>query len=330
MVLDAAAGDTHGTHCDDCVLVFTTESRNIPESEAADRVSRTVERACNAGSTTLFKKIDSAGRGNIGAETIACMCASGAEIALVAPAFPQAGRTVDAGLLHIRDVAGQQKIVPLRSLFAQVDPLRIGILHTGSAGELQTQVEAAIAHGMQILLCDASTADHLGHIALAALGSSRRILWVGSAGLARAMARSLPAYSAEPRFVPRRRVGRTVVFVGTEHPVTKLQVLQLASAGEHTLHQVAWGQVSSTCIRKTFADGPVRALVLTGGDTAAYVLRALEAHVIRLTGELSPGIPWGIIEGGLADGCAVVTKSGGFGSRDALLSIVDFLQQEGM
>ena len=312
------------TRCDAQVIAFTTESRHVPASEAAERVSRTVGRARDAGVEMLFRKLDSAGRGHLGAETLAAMRAWSADIALVAPAFPQAGRTVDAGLLHVRDAAGQHSIVPLRPFFAAVEPLEIGILHTGGATELQTQVERAVSDGVRILLCDTATEQDLQQIALAGSETSRRILWAGSAGLARALASALPAVAAPQPITSDRREGGTLVFVGTDHPVTKLQVLQLASAGKHTLHRIAWEEVSEEGIRESFGEAPVSALVLTGGDTAAYVLRALQAHSIRLAGELSPGIPWGILEGGLADGCLVVTKSGGFGPRDALLPIIDF------
>ncbi|MYA79184.1 MAG: four-carbon acid sugar kinase family protein, partial [Acidobacteriia bacterium] len=41
-----------------------------------------------------------------------------------------------------------------------------------------------------------------------------------------------------------------------------------------------------------------------------------------------PGIPWGRLEGGLADGTTVVTKSGGFGGPDLLLRVVDSLKEK--
>jgi uncharacterized protein YgbK (DUF1537 family) len=67
--------------------------------------------------------------------------------------------------------------------------------------------------------------------------------------------------------------------------------------------------------------------VLTGGDTASFVLRALNASSILLAGELAPGIPWGIIQGGDAEGCIVITKSGGFGRHDTLADAFDFCQR---
>ena len=65
-------------------------------------------------------------------------------------------------------------------------------------------------------------------------------------------------------------------------------------------------------------------MVLTGGDTAAFVLARLNASAIRLSGEIAPGIPWGYIEGGDADGRIVITKSGGFGQQDTLMQAIQF------
>jgi uncharacterized protein YgbK (DUF1537 family) len=69
---------------------------------------------------------------------------------------------------------------------------------------------------------------------------------------------------------------------------------------------------------------PVGSLVLTGGDTAAMVLKAFEAEWIDVAGEMEPGVPWGILRGGLADGCVVVTKSGGFGGEHVLVDALHF------
>jgi uncharacterized protein YgbK (DUF1537 family) len=71
---------------------------------------------------------------------------------------------------------------------------------------------------------------------------------------------------------------------------------------------------------------PLAAFVLTGGDTAAWVLRMSEARAIRLDGVLRSGIPFGRILGGMFDGLRVVTKSGSFGSETTLADIARFLR----
>jgi uncharacterized protein YgbK (DUF1537 family) len=67
-----------------------------------------------------------------------------------------------------------------------------------------------------------------------------------------------------------------------------------------------------------------RGVVFSGGDTAHLICRELGVTGIRLERELSPGLPWGYLMGGLADGWPVITKAGGFGAENALKSAVDF------
>jgi D-threonate/D-erythronate kinase len=58
------------------------------------------------------------------------------------------------------------------------------------------------------------------------------------------------------------------------------------------------------------------ALVLTGGDTAVRVARALGATGIQLEGEVEAGVPVGTLVGPRP--YRVVTKAGGFGDPDTL------------
>ena len=69
-------------------------------------------------------------------------------------------------------------------------------------------------------------------------------------------------------------------------------------------------------------------LVLTGGETAYAVLTGLEADGIEVGSELEPGVPWGRVQGGLADSLAVATKAGGFGGEEALADAVMHLRGE--
>ncbi len=72
----------------------------------------------------------------------------------------------------------------------------------------------------------------------------------------------------------------------------------------------------------------VRGLVLTGGDVAAAVCTALGATGIWLGGEISSGLPWGVLEGGRLHASPFATKAGSFGDERALLSCIDHLTSE--
>ena len=325
------AGPTPELPHAEAVLAFTTETRNLSSGEAALRVARAVDhlRIASTGHI-LFKKVDSAARGHLGAETMAALDASGAALALVAPAFPQAGRTVRDGLLNIRDAAAQDTTVALLDLFPGLDRACIDSLPVADEAALEQGIARALASGIRVLLCDAQTQADLDRLATAATRLRQPILWTGSAGLAHALAATLPPIRCDETIPFPHRNGRTLLFVGTDHPVTTLQVSHLEShchAPDRAIHRVDWTSPSHHVIREAFAAAPTAALVLTGGETAAFVLEALDAAGILLAGELAPGIPWGIVEGGEADGCVVVTKSGGFGDREALVHVFDCCSQ---
>jgi D-threonate/D-erythronate kinase len=320
--------------CTESVLALSTETRNLPQDQAAEVVTRTTTLLRSSSSGYIFfNKIDSAARGHFGAQTMAALEASGAALALVAPAFPAVGRTVHAGLLNVRDAAAQDTTTPLRGLFPNVDATQIDILSAGTLPALEQGIARALDRGVRVLLCDAQTQTDLERLATAACRMPQSILWTGSAGLARALATALPQLRQSELPHPARRDGRTLLFVGTDHPVTLLQVSHLeqqSGVGNRAIFRVDWDDPSHHAIRAAFNAEPTAALVLTGGETAAFVLRALDASSILLAGELAPGIPWGVIQGGDADGCMVITKSGGFGDRKTLADAFNFCQRIGL
>ncbi len=175
------------------VLAITTETRTATELEATNRIVHALKLLqTKATDPILFKKVDSAARGHLGSETTAALDASRASLAIVAPAFPSAGRTVLNGILTIRDAANQDTTISLRDLFAGIDPAQIAILPTAASLTLEQGIAQAAASGIRILLCDAQTQTDLEHLAAAASRLPQSILWTGSAGLAHALAATLP------------------------------------------------------------------------------------------------------------------------------------------
>jgi len=68
-------------------------------------------------------------------------------------------------------------------------------------------------------------------------------------------------------------------------------------------------------------------LVMTGGDIAVSCCSSLSATGIKVVEEVAPGIPVGVLKGGICDGLRVVTKAGAFGAEDALCKALDRLKQ---
>jgi len=72
----------------------------------------------------------------------------------------------------------------------------------------------------------------------------------------------------------------------------------------------------------------ISGLVLTGGETANHVLRALGTSALKIREEVLPGIPLVQTWGGNFEGLPVITKAGGFGRKEALLKIISYLRRK--
>ena len=90
--------------CDAQVLVVDTETRHLPPEKAYQIVEELTRAACRAGIRYIYKKTDSALRGNIGAELAAVLQASNNRQLPFLPAFPQNGRTTRDGIHYVDGV----------------------------------------------------------------------------------------------------------------------------------------------------------------------------------------------------------------------------------
>lgn len=152
-----------------------------------------------AGFDTFFKKIDSTLRGNIGAEVEGALHAPGASVAVVGPAFPAHGRTVERGRARVYGVAlseaavGRDRRNPvacdrIADVLALQTTLPIVEVHLPPA-------RLRRGHEAQIIVADGeSEADLRAWVRI--FGLTRDVLWVGSAGLAEAIAGVMARRSA--------------------------------------------------------------------------------------------------------------------------------------
>ncbi len=178
-------------------LVINSDSRALRASEAAEKLTRYAAEIDAA--TWLVKKIDSTLRGNPGAEIEALLRISGQRQAIIAPAFPAAGRTTQNGVCLVKGV-------PVTETEFASDP-KTPVRHAHIAAVLaeQTrlnsllvspvQLAAALQSDAQLVIVDAQSDDELDQIINAAFACNERPLLVGSAGLCDALARRL----ARPR-----------------------------------------------------------------------------------------------------------------------------------
>lgn len=223
------------------VLSVSTESRELPPDQAAARVRAAVDRVlAGAGRppAILYKKLDSALRGQIGPELVAAMAALGERRAVVAPALPAERRTTVGGCQYVGGVPLERSafggpgvdgnlVRVLRGCARDIPVTLVGLdALRSSPGAL----DAALARD-GIVVADAETDADLDAVARSALAGGLRLL-AGSAGLARALVRvgAIRSEVAPPAWQPcgNRPV---LVIAGTRHQATARQIERAAAAG---------------------------------------------------------------------------------------------------
>jgi uncharacterized protein YgbK (DUF1537 family) len=212
------------------VLVLNTDSRNLPGNLAYRRVYR----ACRSlKARSIYKKIDSTMRGNVGLEVLAILKAQKIPKAIIVPTIPVLGRTVEKGILRIHGVP------LLRTPYAK-DPFhplwtsRIPDLlqkETGLPGghiplKQVRKDPAYLAERIEksqerILAVDAVLQADLHAIASAWKLLSDRVLACGSVGLADEIVSSL---SAEKK--PKAKIfrGPLLIISASRNPLTAEQL----------------------------------------------------------------------------------------------------------
>lgn len=304
------------------VLTISSESRDSSESEAMAATTR----ACDvvgmpiAGAQMLwFHKVDSVLRGHPFAATAAMMQYLDLPCSLFAPAFPAMGRITRGGLQLVRT---EDHWAP-----AATSDIAAGLLAAGLRPCSDAVGQAAATNAIVV---DASSVEDLDQAV--ARQTDRRVLWVGSRGLAEALAGPVVPVECPPL---------AIVVIGTSHPATRAQ---LAHAGARLAPAAGMGvirpkpgecviidsvvdsgtpamtraAVRQAALRIDPAGLEGRSMFVTGGETLSVVLDAVGALSLDCLGEVGPGLPYSILRGGRLDGCSIISKSGGFGAPDLL------------
>src|SRR5450830_1304770 len=191
----------------------------------------------------LYKKVDSTLRGNVAAEIAALVPLAG--MAIVAPAFPAAGRTTrdarqwlhgtpveESEVWRNEAIAGRADLAVMLALQGlKVAALTLDMVRAEPM-VLLAHMSRAQADGVQALVCDSETDDDLRRIAQAS-ALLAGVFWVGSAGLARDLMRALALTAAgdalSPLALPAAHAPMLAV-VGSMSSVSHTQVAALKEA----------------------------------------------------------------------------------------------------
>lgn len=207
-------------------LVINSDSRAMKASEAAEKLTQYATDVHAA--KWLIKKIDSTLRGNPGAEVEALLTLSGKGQAIIAPAFPAAGRTTEEGVCLVNDVpvtatefASDPK-TPVRH--AQVAKVLAEQTRLKSRVVTPAELATALASDARLVIVDAQTDTELDQIINTAFACDEKPLLVGSAGLCDALARRL----ATPR--------QLLAVIGSMSEIAQKQIQRVS--GQHNVSTV--------------------------------------------------------------------------------------------
>ena len=217
------------------VLVLDAETRHLSGQQAYEVVFRAVRRALSAGFTHIYKKTDSALRGNVGAELTAVLDATNRGCLAFVPALPKMNRVTRGGIHYIDGVPVSESVFG-RDPFEPVKKSSVEeILHQGS----QTRVTLHSLKGDAkmtvpgIHVYDAETQEDLQSIG-EALGTDGLRLSAGCAGFASVVADLLLPPGETPQ-LPKLEPGLFVA-CGSVNAVTLRQMEEAEKAGFQHIH----------------------------------------------------------------------------------------------
>jgi uncharacterized protein YgbK (DUF1537 family) len=226
--------DVYRTVQETDVLVIDTESRALTEDQSYHKVSEVAKACKKAGIQSIYKKIDSTLRGNIGSELMAVKDIYDPFLVVVVPAYPKNGR-ITIGGFHLLDKTpiGESEIAydpefpngesHVPTIIQRQTRLKVGHINlsivTKGAQFLHKEILKRRELGDQILVLDAVTQNNLKTIADAIAAIKIPCLCSGSAGLAEEIPDAF-GLTKEQR--------RSVLFiVGSLSSVTFNQILRL-------------------------------------------------------------------------------------------------------
>jgi uncharacterized protein YgbK (DUF1537 family) len=219
----------HMPNEDYSVDVAIVESRHMQAAEAYEAVHETIRRMAGNRYTYVYKKTDSALRGNIGAELAATLDATKEKTLHFIPAFPKMNRVVRQGVLYIDGVT------PVAQSVFATDPFN-PVKHSAILELIaeQTERNAYIAAETEeefdegIAVYNAETDEDFIRIGQTLIRTIGARLFAGCAGFANALPQ-LIAFDTCSEVVP-LPAGKLAVFCGSVNPIS----LQQCDAAEQT------------------------------------------------------------------------------------------------
>lgn len=222
VIVSADDCELRGDACAEAISI-NNSSRELSGTEAYEKTLRAVRRLSLSPQDVLYKKIDSMMRGNPVQEIDAALEASGCRKAIVAPSFPQEGRVVRLGVLHLPDGSYQD----LLRRWQRESRFPVRLITSEMLQEPEAVKAMLCSPQTEVTLFDAEDQETLRRIS-DICRDIPGILYCGSAGLAR----ELPTSRDDVRkSTPWDGIGKIFVVTGSMKMETAAQIRQLSQKG---------------------------------------------------------------------------------------------------
>jgi uncharacterized protein YgbK (DUF1537 family) len=321
----------------------------------------------------FFKRVEPALRGNAGPEVRALIGAMGFECAVVVPAFSRGRRAVEEGTTYLDSQESPSFLAQIpkpASAEAAAEILRKeGLQPTVVPLEaLQNRKIDEIVAAKGCFCFDAESDEDLKDIVRGVLktNSAKSVLWVGSVGLAEALALTPRPYvfvvgTTHPRSI---RQARQLLDQALAYPVqvdaetlkngeeaARAERARAAAEAENLLRcgqsillaatlngrfvrgfypdddPVSFLGFVADTVREMIGRVRIGGLCVTGGDCAVRIVQKARAESLALIEEIQEGITFSRLFGGPFAGLPVIMKSGALGGERALLHCMEHFQQ---
>ncbi|MEW9096871.1 MAG: four-carbon acid sugar kinase family protein [Clostridiaceae bacterium] len=227
--------------------VIDTESRGLGEKEAYESVKNYIRDILKEEFEFVYKKVDSTLRGNLVSEIKAIDDIYKPELIIFAPAFPKIGRTTVDKIHRLNET----RIIETEIANDPKKPVKEDNLNKLLQGGYEEKV---IHHGLleirsgkmdlgcsRIHSFDGERDEDLIHIVNASINTNKKILWVGSAGLADAI------FTVKKPFKP------SLAIVGSISEVSRSQ-LKYAEKNGTSILRIDVGKLLNGVNKKSYVD----------------------------------------------------------------------------
>lgn len=315
-------------------LVLDSGTRELSRAQVLPIIEQLVPALYDA--TIAFKKVDSLMRGEWAAELAACLRSGRWLSCIVAPALVYQGR---------RTLGAQQFARTQTGTWSPVGGNILAELAAEGIEASQGQLTNELPMGVSVF--DADSDDDLDRVVAVGRRAAGSVLWVGSGGLARALARGNEVSTSSMLQTP------VLGLFGSDQPATAAQlaacgslVITLAEGAADNARNVEHRLTADGVILARFGLSaglsrtdaaqriaielaaitsrlqPPGTLIVSGGETLKALCMSLGAQSLKLTGQIMPGVPRSVIQGGQWSGVEVISKSGSLGPTNLWVDLL--------